>query len=176
MAGLESRNSSIAIISFQRQDANQVQCCLSIPAQKDEASTSPPRAGENWKKNSYLLPATITSFRARITHVPGQSPGPSLPVLTSGLHRCTSGSEALLQVIRLPAGNEVRPCLLPRKGPATAPLSSIFSVCNWVGEPPASLISKTFDSSSLQYPSSCTPRPQRRSQMQTVKFSSSELS
>lgn len=69
MAGLEtactsrdlgSKNSSIAIISFQRQDDIQVKCCLSISAQKEEVSTSPPHAGKNWKKNSYLLPATIT--------------------------------------------------------------------------------------------------------------------
>lgn len=55
-------------------------------------------------------------------------------------------------------------------------LGSVLSIGNWVGEPSASLISKMYDSSFLQHsPSSCTPSPHQRSQMQTTKFFSSKV-
>lgn len=170
MAGLEtvstsrdlgSKNSSIAMISFRRQDGIQIKCCLSIPAQKEGASTSPLMLGRTGKRTSTFsllldqLPPAHLSGRSHSSDQsePRTFTGPCLPLGCTPVPWDQKSSSRLSDFQMATRSDSA---CFPGKGPAMTPLSSIFSICNQVGEPPASFISKTFDSSSLQYPSPCT--------------------
>lgn len=186
MAGLEapstsgdlgSKNSSIilVIISFQRQEDIQVKSCISISVQEGVPTPSP-HAGENWENNScpslsLLLPPSCSSF-----HGKSQSSDWSGPRVftesSSPLSSITWAKKSSSGMSGFQIATRSDQAYFPREGPAVPSLGSTFSTCNWVDEPSASLISKTYDSFFLQSPpSSCTPSPHQKSQMQPTKFS-----